>query len=124
MSPVPDKIGESADGELVVTRSLSAELHSIRDAIASGLASISTKLDTKADKADVKRLESVLDKHDGRISDLEQKAHDDAVAAGVRNASRSARFTRREKILGALGVVFLGSTTILSPLIAVWATKH
>ena len=119
-----DQISEGPDGGLSVTRSLSAELHSIRDAIASGLATISTKLDGKADKADVLRLESVLDNHGERISDLEQKRHDDDVAAGVRAASKSARFTRREKILGALGVLFLGATTIVSPILAVRATKH
>lgn len=111
-------------GELVVTVPLLAKLDAMSAAQAAGFAAIGEKLNGKADKTDVARLERRLDDHATRLSQIESTNHDEVLLEGEDRIAREERLTRREKILGGVGIVFLGCTTVLSPLIAVWATKH
>ena len=119
-----EKISFGPDGQPLITTPLLGELQSLRSEQAAGFAALGTKLEGKADKADVARLETRLDAHGSDIAELQDWSHDREVARGVHEDRDTRLLTRRQKIWGGIGVVFLGLCTLLSPIILFFITGH
>jgi hypothetical protein len=110
---VDEKITHGSDGELVITTPLLAELQGIRGLLSDGFARMSTKLEGKADKADMARLEARLDQHATDIAELKTRRHDEELERVVEGRFATQVLTRRQKVWGSIGVCGL----IISPLV-------
>lgn len=97
-------------------------LSQIRNEQTAGFARIETSMASKADKADIERLESRLDHHAKdigdqaqAIADLRQWKRDRETAASVHVQRDQRTFTTRQKIGAGIGSVCLLLATILGP---------
>lgn len=86
-----------------------------------GFTRIETSMASKADQADVARIDErldehgrVLDSHGERIGGIEGREHDREVAANVHSVRDQRTFTFRQKALGALATLALIVATALS----------
>jgi len=94
--------------DLTVTYGVKELLAQISTAQTAGFASLTEAMLSKADKADVARINATLDAHDVRLRDAEQRLRDETAAAtGSSTRRRSAK-----EMLGwvtAVGVATLGA---------------
>ncbi len=73
--------------------------------ILGALARLEDKVDTKADKADVMRLEKKLDREDGRVTDLEKREIADQATDSAQDDLKSTIWRAALAIVGACGVL-------------------
>lgn len=119
-----DRITEDDAGNLVISRPLMDEIQGLRSDVASGNATIVAKLEGKADKADMARMETRLDEHGRQISELQQWRHDKEVVGGIHQQHDQQRFTTRQKFWGVVGAAALVVATVIGPVIGTVIAGH
>lgn len=121
---MPDRVTQDDHGQLVVTRPLMDEIQGLRSDVSAGFAGLTARLEGKADKADVARMEARLDEHGTQIAELRQWRHDRETAAGVTARRLDRVLTRRQKVWGIVGAVALVAATAMSGVLASLFTGH
>lgn len=82
------------------------------------------RLDTKADKSDLARIEGRLDAHDTQLASLQQRDHDDQVARTAEDRLDGRRLTRRQKIGAAIFAALTLTAMIVGPVLAAVIASH
>ena len=116
--PSGERIEQDQAGQLVVTTPLVEELRSLRNEVTGGFAALKSSMATKADKADLSRIEARLEEHHRRITEVEAWKHDREVANGVHRERDGDLLTHRQKLWGGVAAAALFAATILGPVLA------
>jgi hypothetical protein len=101
---------------------------SLHDELVDGLREIRTRLDTKADKADVRALSARVDEStgalSGRVKTLEDAERSRVASEATADQFHHRRYTRREKVLGGIGAFIAAAWVGGVPLLVCMLFPH
>lgn len=104
--------------DATITYDVKELLADIKTQQAVGFAELKTKLDTKADKSDLARMEVRLDNHATRLHDVERTLQKTEVKETVHKSIGERTWSRKKQVLAGLSAFALFLATLFGPYFA------